>query len=1290
MQSLRLSKHKVNIPVISLASETTIEYKVLIALTHRDCADNCLSIEALVVPKIPGLFPDEYFSPPKINPSILADPLCNVPAPVDLLIGAAVMAQIVQPEIKRFPECPSIIAQSTLFGFMIYGTAPAPNQSLKSFQLSTSPQYDDIDALLLSYFNADQIPVTRAWTAEEQAAEDNFCNTHSRDHSGRFIVTIPRKPAPLPGLASSFGIAKACFMSVERKLERDHVLKEKYINVMRDYIDSGHMIEIKPEYSAENLAYYMPHHPINYNSKTAKGKFRVVFNASAKTTNKLSFNDLQIPGPKLQGDLIEIFLRFRTRKFGMTADIKQMFRQVRIAPAEYDFQRILWRENPSLPLKHYAITVVSWGMTSAGFNAVRSLRQCAIDGANEYPLGSQVALNDFYFDDMLGGAHTEQDLILRQSEVLGLLQTAGFELTKWRTNSVKLSNRIAAEEGEVPFECGVLGMKWNTKDDQLCLNIGKLPIVSPSTKVTKRVVVSAIAKVYDPTGLVLPIITTGKILQQNIWRANINWDEELNADLLSQWLKYEENIRQLNQISIPRWCGFVPDALAELHIFCDSSEMAMGACAYLVVKYPSGTSTSHLITSRSKVAFIKKTTIPRLELCSAVIAAELSQFIVNSLQIKNLTVHFWSDSTITLHWLSKNPISLTPFVANRVSLIQQLSSPGQWRHAPGTCNPADLLTRGATTSEVIESVLWWHGPSWLPHKDKWPEGIKIDDTEDPEKKKDDQGIKETCRNKRGKLVAFIAKQHFPTITIFVKHYGVISLLDKYSSLGKLIRVTSYVLSFVQLLKSKIASRSQLNVPQSTTVLDQQAALKFWVRHSQHIYYAKEISQIKKGELLKSQSSIHKLTPWLDEDMLLRITGRIKMAELPHNSKHQIIIPPQSRLATHLVRQSHVKCLHGGPQLVMTEIRQSFWMNRMRQIVKSVIHKCTTCVRHSKSVPQQLMGNLPRVRVTIGEPFAKSGVDFAGPFIVKRGVGRPTRGNVNVEEKAWVVIFVCLISRAVHVEIIQGLTIAEFLAAFERFIMRKGRCFTLYSDNGTTFVGANNELGRILSEWSTKFPMHKLAQYGTDWNFITPAAPHKGGIWEAAVKSFKHHLRRVLGRNPIHIKALEQLAVQIEGCLNSRPLWPASDDPNDLLPITPADIFLNKPILSQPLSQYVADVPENRLTWWKQRQKLHQVIWQQWQKDYLTSLQVRGKWCGVTRNVEENDLVVIHEENLPPSHWCLGRIVRAYADKDGLVRAARVRTKNGELDRPITKLTILFRPKDESSRSGGGDEPMQIP
>lgn len=238
-------------------------------------------------------------------------------------------------------------------------------------------------------------------------------------------------------------------------------------------------------------------------------------------------------------------------------------------------------------------------------------------------------------------------------------------------------------------------------------------------------------------------------------------------------------------------------------------------------------------------------------------------------------------------------------------------------------------------------------------------------------------------------------------------------------------------------------------------------------------------------------------------------------------------------------------------------------------------------------------------------------------------------------------------------------------------MRKGRCCVLYSDNGTNFIGSDKELARVLRHWAQNLAEHSLAGFGTKWKFIVPASPHKGGLWEAVVRSMKTHLKRAVGNRTLTKHELYHAVVQIEGCMNSRPLWPLSDNANDLLPLTPAHFILAKPILPQPLAENVADTPDNRVTTFGQRQKLLQQFWRRWREEYLAAQQQRTKWYRIEKNLAIGDMVIIRNENLPPAVWAIGRVSKTFMANDGLVRAALIKTATGELERPIQKLCMLL-------------------
>lgn len=284
------------------------------------------------------------------------------------------------------------------------------------------------------------------------------------------------------------------------------------------------------------------------------------------------------------------------------------------------------------------------------------------------------------------------------------------------------------------------------------------------------------------------------------------------------------------------------------------------------------------------------------------------------------------------------------------------------------------------------------------------------------------------------------------------------------------------------------------------------------------------------------------------------------------------------------------------------------------------------------------------------------------------------------------------TRAIHLEVVRSLEIESFLDALAKMTARRGMCAEIWSDNATTFTGSDNELQRVLAHWGDEFPHQQLANLGTTWRFITPAAPHQGGIWEAAVKAMKHHLTRVLANRVLTHDQFYTLIVQIEACLNARPLFPRSSDPHDLNPITPAHLVIGRSTLQRMYTEDLSAVTDNRLTLWGLQQKIYHDFWSRWKDEYLQELLAYTKWTKPLKNIEVGDMVLIMAENTPPSVWPLGRVASVNAGADGLVRSAGVTvptTKRNDktghtevtkkvLERPIQKLCVLLPEEAEDT------------
>ncbi|XP_062703976.1 uncharacterized protein LOC134286381 [Aedes albopictus] len=316
--------------------------------------------------------------------------------------------------------------------------------------------------------------------------------------------------------------------------------------------------------------------------------------------------------------------------------------------------------------------------------------------------------------------------------------------------------------------------------------------------------------------------------------------------------------------------------------------------------------------------------------------------------------------------------------------------------------------------------------------------------------------------------------------------------------------------------------------------------------------------------------------------------------------------------------------------------------------------------------QQQMGELPAARVTVSRPFSKAGVDFFGPVYLRAGRGRtPT--------KAYVAIFVCMATKAVHMELVSDLSTERFLQALRRFFARRGRCTDIYSDNGTNFVGARNQIRELFDLLKEKTHRETVAKEcvneGIYWHFNPPSAPHFGGLWEAAVRSAKFHLLRVVGSNPVHQEDFVTLLTQVEACMNSRPMTSLSDDPLDLEPLTPAHFLVGGSLLSMP-DPDLSDVQLNRLTRFQLVQRQLQDFWRRWRREYLSQLQARSKHWQPAVDVQVGRLVVVGESNQPPTQWKMGRIQEMHPGEDGVTRVVTVRTSTGSLKRPLVKLCLL--------------------
>lgn len=1242
---LRLKRENIVVKVSGLGSSDAGTSKgiVNIGIGSQHNSSTKIFVDALILNRITAYLPSYHLndvSYAHLKNIELADKSFYRPGRIDLLLGADIYGHIIMPEIIRGAEG-TPTAQRTIFGWVLSGLVKTTQHT--TVNLASLHINSELNAAVKRFWEMESFSECDNWTEEEKTCDTHFKTTYKRDVDGRFIVKLPLKPN-WTSLGSSKSSAISRLKQLELRFKRNPALKSGYIEFMREYLELGHMQRVSTELADLPTCYYIPHHAVMKEESTTT-KLRVVFDASNKTTNGQSLNDVLMVGPTLQSTLYVILLRFRKYAFALTADVTKMYRQVKINEEHQDLQRIVWRENEIDPINEYRLTTVTYGTASAPFLAVRSLNECATLSANEYPDSSKAILRDMYVDDLITGAATEREAIERQQEISSILRSGGMDLRKWSSNSCAVLRNVPSTHREckdsLAFEDNAsikaLGIRWYPSAD----NLGyKVTLPEQHGKPTKRQVLADTARLFDPLGLLSPIIIKAKILLQKLWVLGIEWDEILPDNVNTHWQAYRNDLAEIERLKISRWLGTdVTGKSTQLHGFCDASEAAFAAVIFARTIDVNGKVQVNLITSKTKVSPVQQITLPRLELCGATLLAKLMSVVKKSLEFENVECYAWSDSTVVLAWLRKLPCNWKTFVANRVSQIQSTLDPSCWRYVPTLDNPADVASRGTMASDLIDHPLWWHGPNWL-HEDErnWP---KL-----PTKAKLDTKFD----FKQPKTVSLCG-----TIKTVDSE-----LVDKYSSINRLKLVTAIIRRFIE--NSRKVKSERVCVP--ITISEMNAALMFWLKRAQHIEFESEISCIESNDDLPRKSQLLSLNPYIDDEGLLRVGGRIDSASLPFDTKHPLILPPSSKITQLIISEAHLNLLHGGIQLMTSHIRQKYWLPRIRSHLKYHIHRCIPCFRQKKQFSQQQMGNLPPQRLTPARAFLNSGVDYAGPVTLRTSELRNSKLI-----KGYIAVFVCLCTRAIHLEMVSDLTTDAFLASFRRFVARRGKVKLLMSDNGTNFVGARRELKELAKILQSQYLTTKLTSEGTEWKLIPPSTPHFGGIWEAGVKSVKHHIRRVIGATHLTFEKMATLLTQIEACLNSRPLTPLSDDPSDMNALTPGHFLIGEPPSTVP-DPNLSHIQVNRLSHWQHIQRMQQDFWSRWQKEYIAQLQHRPKWMQAKANVEIGNLVLLKDECLPPTHWPLGRIENVHPGADGRVRVVTVRYNGTNSKRPIHKLCVL--------------------
>ncbi|XP_058804710.1 uncharacterized protein LOC131671918 [Phymastichus coffea] len=574
--SLRLSKFECVVNIGAVDNMNTIANHFIKANLISNYTSPTYELSFLIVPSIADTIPSDVFPRKlyKIPKGLkLADPSFHLPAPIDVLLASGTTLSAMNPgQIRLQHDNSHLIFQKTSFGWVAAG-----GFNRLSCSSPASCKIVKLDRFLKKFWIIEDFDHEPLRSRDEVFCEEHYATHTTRDASGRYVVRLPFRDSKF-NLGSSKQQALRRLHSLENKLGKDHHLKAEYYKAMNEYITLGHMTLCEED---PGDWYYIPHQAVVKESSETT-KVRPVYDASSKTSTGISLNDVLRVGPTIQDSIFEQVLRFRTNKFVVTADIEKMYRQVLVHPENRKYQKILWYYEGKI--RTFILNTVIFGMACAPILVIRTLHQLARDEAENFPNASQILMRDFYVDDLVSGADSLEAILSIRDEMIQLLSRGGFVIRQWSSNHISALENIDREI--FSLDCGVkvsplqktLGIHWNSNIDKFCYTVSSIDL---NILYTKRHLLSEISKIYDPLGLLGPVILYAKVLMQDCWKSQITWDVALPQDISSKWRVLAEQLPALREYLIPRFIRAEGAVKSEIHGFCDACAHGYGACLYL-------------------------------------------------------------------------------------------------------------------------------------------------------------------------------------------------------------------------------------------------------------------------------------------------------------------------------------------------------------------------------------------------------------------------------------------------------------------------------------------------------------------------------------------------------------------------------------------------------------------------------------------------------------------------------------------------------------------------------------
>ena len=1051
-----------------------------------------------------------------------------------------------------------------------------------------------------------------------------------------FTIDYPWVKDPI-NLPNNVRAASAKLRSTENRLQRlDSNYQNAYCQQMEDMEKRG----VARKLSSEEIETYCgPVHYVNHHEvikqNSSSTPLRIVFNSSASYMGH-ALNEYWAKGPDFINNLYGILLRFREYPVAITADISKMYNSIHLSTRDQHVHRYLWRDmQRHREPDHYILTAVPFGDRPSGAIALTALHTTAMMFKELHPIATNMITKNSYVDDLVQSVRDINDALEIASQVQEILAEGNFKVKQWT-----VSGQVDLKDSNITISSTkrekILGMLWEPVPDHFLFDV-KINLAKNEDNVrmgsslsedefhhiipfalTRRMLLRQTATIFDPLGLIVPFTIQGKILLRNLTTRHlpnkqIDWDEPIENECKGEWITYLKDMYQLDKIRFTR-CVQPPDAIGEpiLIVFADASSQAYGACAYVHWRLHSGQCRTYLVSAKSRISPNRQLSIPRLELCGAVLGCRLAETILKEMTYKFQEVLYIIDSTIVRSQIQKQSYGFGTFVATRVAEIQEKSSPTQWWWTESRHNPADLATRYTKPEELESDSVWQSGPNFLYYsRESWPISQRPYEQELPDR---------IVVN----LTNITENMPKPDICNDI-------VIENFSSYDKLIRVTARLLNVAE-------SRSLKGISRPLTAEQLSRAETVWIKHAQA------------GIMKNWQVRFRRLGPKQTDEGILTVGSRIANWLKDNWNQDCFILLPSDHPLTHLlIRKLHSRD-HGGIDTTLAKLQTKFWVPGARRVIKRIKRQCIVCLKLFGKPQHQMMGPVSPERLKQSPAFYHTALDMFGPFMIKDTIKRRTK------TKAYGVLFTCLASRASYIDLVEGYSTQDFLLALRRFVTLRGYPATIYSDAGSQLAAANKELRDMTKQWNLDQLTDAVSSHGATWKFTKSSdAPWENGCCEALIRLIKRALTIAIGDNILTFSELQTVLFEVANLLNERPIGrKPGADPSHGSYLSPHDLLLGRTHINPPQGEW----PENsRLAnRFLYLQTVVTTFWKKWYRDYFSSMIVQQKWHLKQRNFQVGDIVLIQEDRPIRGSWKLAEISKIEPSTDGQVRDVTLRYK----------------------------------